>query len=232
MRVLIILFLTLSVAFSGGFSSNYYKLSIKEQKREFANIMSKMLKKSNDSVMKEREFVKKFFSSFMFARLNEDRSSDFVKLVKLAKKYKIKLIFDKQTYLKRIDVVPVSLGIAQAALESAWGKSRFAQEANNIYGHWTFSGKGLTPNDRDEDKTHQIKIFNSLQDATNAYVLNLNRHKAYRIFRDKREQFRMNERDFTGLDAAKTMVNYSEIKEKYVHLVSNLIVQNDFLVYD
>jgi len=124
------------------------------------------------------------------------------------------------------------LALAQGAVESAWGKSRFVREANNIFGHWTYSENGLIPNNREEGKTHRIRIFNSLQDSVNAYVLNLNRNKAYKKFRQKRYQARVEGKKFDGLMGAKTMINYSGIREKYIKILISIIKKERLLKYD
>ena len=232
MRAVVLLITFCTIALSAGFPPSYYKLPIKKQKIEFANLMSKMLKKSNENIIKEREFVIKFFSSPLFAQFQKDKSKELKKLVSMAKKYKIRLIFDKKSYLHKIDTIPISLGIAQAALESAWGKSRFVKEANNIFGHWTYGKYGLIPANREEGKTHKIRIFKSLQDSTDAYTLNLNRNRAYKMFRKKRAIAKDKNLKFKGIEAAKTMINYSEIKGKYVKIISNLILKNNLDKYD
>jgi len=124
-------------------------------------------------------------------------------LAKLSKKYKIKNLFDKYEYLLKIDKVPESLALTQAAIESAWGKSRFAKYANNIFGQWTYNAKGLVPEHRSEGKTHKVKIFPSLQASVNAYITNLNRNRAYNDFRFRRYQARLLDEMYSGLDVSK-----------------------------
>ncbi len=78
------------------------------------------------------------------------------------------------------------LALVQGAIESGWGKSRFVREANNIFGHWTWGEVGLIPLGREEGKTHKIRIFRTMQSSVDAYILNLNRHYAYKSFRKAR----------------------------------------------
>jgi len=195
-------------------------------------ILLPLVNRSNKKIEKEREFVKKFFK---IAEGNDFRGLDvrnLKNLIRLYHKYHIKQLFDKKQYLKRIDTVPASLALAQAAIESGWGKSRFVLEANNIFGHWTYSGKGLIPINRDAGKTHMIRIFNSLQSSVNAYVLNLNRNNAYRDFRNRRKKAHDKKRVYNGLMASKTMVNYSALKEKYIKILDSVIKRNNLLYYD
>jgi len=155
-------------------------------------------------------------------------------LAKVAREYKIKDISDKEEFLKRVDTIPPSLALAQAAIESGWGKSRFVKVANNIFGHWTYSNKGIKPKSKYEHIKidYSIRIFPSLEASIRAYMLNLNRNRAYRAFRDLREKFRKEHKTFTGLDAASTLINYSQTKEKYVDLLKSMIKSNNWEKYD
>ncbi len=220
-------------AFSAGFPSYYYDIeSPKKQKKEFVKILLPLIEKSNQQVKKERVFIKIFLSN---AWTNGFRNLDGVSLqnlLMLFRKYKIKGLFNQEEYLAKIDVVPVSLALAQGAIESGWGKSRFVIEANNIFGHWTYTGNGLIPEDRDEGKTHTIRIFNSLQSSVNAYVLNLNRNIAYIKFRVERKKARDKGIVYNGLIASKTMINYSALKEQYIKILNIVIKKNNLLYYD
>jgi Bax protein len=220
-------------SFGTGFPSYYYNIrGVQKQKKEFIKILLPLVRKANDDVAKERNFVKAFFIQAEKKSFRELNEKSLEKLVHLFKKYKIKHFFKQEEYLKRIDIVPVSMAIAQAAVESAWGKSRFIQEANNIFGHWTYTGKGLVPMNREEGKTHTLRIFRTLQDSVNAYVLNLNRNNAYQMFRNLRENAHKNGMIFNGLMASKTMINYSAKKGKYVQLLETIITSNNLLYYD
>lgn len=117
-------------------------------------------------------------------------------------------------------------------MESGWGKSRFAREANNLFGHWTYSGVGLIPQNRAIGKTHMIRIFSSLQKSVNSYMLNLNTNEAYTDFRNKRLEARNKGKNFTGIEATKTMVNYSELKYEYNRMLKEMIEQNNLQIYD
>ena len=220
-------------SFGAGFPYYYYDIKdSKKQKKEFIKILLPLVKKANNRVKKERSFIKYFFENAGKNSFREFDEVSLARLIHLFKKYKIKNLFDEEDYLKKIDVVPVSLAIAQAAVESAWGKSRFVLEANNIFGHWTFSGKGIVPIDRAEGKTHTLRIFKTLQDSVNAYVLNLNRHPAYKLFRKLRENAHKNGTIFNGLMASKAMTHYSERRGKYVKLLDRIITSNNLLYYD
>lgn len=230
----VIIGLTCSTTFllGAGFPASYYNMSGKAQKREFINILKPLIDKSNKKIMEERTFVEDFFKQALSSSLRSLNSNNLKKLLSISKKYRVKNIFDKNTYLKRVDLVPVPLALVQGAIESGWGKSRFVREANNIFGHWTWGKIGIIPAGREEGKTHKIRIFNTMQDSVDAYMLNLNRHNAYQGFRDARFRKREEGMLITGYEAADTMINYSELKEKYVDMLHKMMKEHRLLYYD
>ena len=219
--------------YAGGLSSEYYQIEDgPKQKEEFIRQMKVLVDKGNDEIIKDREFITNFFAKAVpgaFRGLNQQNVGY---LISLRNKYGIESLFDRDEYFKRIDVIPTSLALSQAALESGWGKSRFAREANNLFGHWSYSGVGLMPQNRAIGKTHMIRIFSSLQKSVNSYMLNLNTNDAYITFREKRLQSRNNGKNFGGMEASKTMGNYSELKEEYIKMIKEMIDQNNLLIYD
>ncbi len=232
-KILAIFLLFSTLVFAGGLPSWYYKIkNVSTQKQKFVEIILPLIKKANKKTLAQRRFVENFFDKLEKKGFKAIKKDELKKLVKLSKKYKIKHLFDKFEYLLKIDKVPESLALTQAAIESAWGKSRFAKYANNIFGQWTFKAKGLVPEHRAEGKTHKIKIFPSLQVSVNAYIANLNRNRAYKNFRFQRYQARLLNEMYSGLDAAETLREYSELKEKYVHMIKKFMQKNRFLKYD
>ena len=220
------------MASPNSFDESYQRIgSPAKYKKAFENILLPRIKKANRDIIAERIFVQKFFSRFIFTYSAFDRTK-IVKLARLAKKYRIKHLYDEKAYLRKIDTIPISLALAQAAIESAWGKSRFAKEANNIFGEWTFGEKGLIPENRSEGKNHKIRIFKNLDAAIKSYMLNLNRHSAYKKFRAKRAMYRKKWLHFGGLQAADTMENYSGIGKKYNAIIKRTIKQNGWDRFD
>lgn len=125
------------------------------------------------------------------------------------------------------------MAIAQAAIESAWGKSRFVKEASNIFGHWTYNSEfGLIPKRRSLGASHFIRIFNNIKESTSAYMLNLNRNLAYRSFQDKRYEQRKENIEPDGLVLSQTMLNYSGIAQEYLVILKDLILLNNLQMYD
>ena len=222
-----------SFVMASGFPESYYAITNpKEQREAFGKILRPYVQRANVKILSERAFVEDFFkkaSVNFFRNVNEE---ELTRLVKLKKRYKIENLYDKNSYLRRIDVIPISLALAQGATESGWGKSRFVRLANNIFGHWTWGEKGIVPLEREEGKTHKIRIFDSLTGSVAAYALNLNRHSAYKDFRERRAKARKKGVIFGGLEAAETMLYYSEIREKYVEMLKDSMLENNFLYYD
>ena len=225
-RLIVLLALFVAFAYSMDRLPGWY-YAIKDvslQKKSFFKILKPLVVQANRAIEQERAFVKRFFQEY---RKNPIVADELVaKLAKLAKKYRIKELYNEKEYLKKIDTIPVSLVLAQAALESGWGKSRFAREANNLFGEWTYGKKGLIPKKRAPGKKHKIRIFNTVEDSIASYMLNLNRHNAYREFRIARLIARKRDQKFDGLQAAMTMQRYSELGRRYNYLVSSIIKRN------
>ena len=126
----------------------------------------------------------------------------------------------------RMDIIPTSIALAQAAKESGWGTSRFALEGNAIFGQWTWSGNGIAPLDRESNKKHKILKFPILRASVKAYQNNLNTHKSYKKFREKRSVMREKNKDISGLDLTETLVNYAQTGSEYIKILNQIIKQN------
>ena len=138
-----------------------------------------------------------------------------------------------QTLIRRVDLVPPSLALAQAANESAWGTSRFARQANNFFGHWCFEpGCGIVPEQRDEGARHEVADFTTPAQAVERYMHNLNQHPAYQDLRLKRAALREQGEDISGLDLVTSLENYSERGTAYVSEIAEMIRYNDLVEYD
>src|SRR5690554_1092104 len=134
---------------------------------------------------------------------------------------------------KRLDVIPPSLILAQAANESAWGTSRFATEGNNLFGQWCFSkGCGLVPLSRVEGASHEVAKFSSPYQSVRSYIQNLNRHPTYQLVRDLRLQNRQAEQPLSGLAMAEGLLGYSERGEEYIKEIRSMIRYNNLEFYD
>lgn len=131
--------------------------------------------------------------------------------------------------LRRVDVVPASLAMSQAAMESAWGRSRFAQQGNNLFGQWCFSkGCGIVPAQRNAGATHEVAQFKTVNAAVRSYFENLNRHPTYSELRQVRNKIRNGklETKTPGVEMAVGLENYSELGTEYVDHITTVIRQN------
>jgi len=225
-----IIFFFIVLNLYAAFPSWYYKINnTKEQKEAFVQILLPLIQIENQKIKKLRKKIIEIFND-PFYLLNEKKIAF---LLEVAKKYKIQKL-NKDDFLKKIDIIPPSLALAQAAIESGWGKSRFVKEANNIFGHWIYSNKGLKPKSKYEHIAidYSIRIFPSLEDSIRAYMKNLNTNLAYKNFRELRYKYYKNNKNFTGLIATDTIINYSQKKEEYVKLLKKLIKSHNWNEYD
>jgi Bax protein len=133
----------------------------------------------------------------------------------------------RTTLLRRVDTIPPAMILAQAANESGWGTSRFAQRANNLFGEWTFTpGHGLVPENRPEGETYEVRRFNSLYQSVRSYTRNINTHWAYQPLRQLREDLRKDGEQITGLILATELDMYSTRREDYTREIVGLIRSN------
>ena len=140
---------------------------------------------------------------------------------------------DKTTLLKRLDIIPPSLALAQAAEESGWATSRFTYEGNAFFGQWDYSGKGMKPkSQRTELGNYGIARFDSPFDSVKAYATNINRGHAYQQLRDARAILRSNGEEISGLALAKTLDKYSERGQAYIDSISHMITYNKLMSMD
>jgi Bax protein len=197
-----------------------------KKKRElFIKIVLPLILNENEKISNDRKKLFKILGK------NFNTVGERVWLKRRFKEYKIE---DKDlSKLKvRMDIIPVSLALAQAANESGWGTSRFALEGNALFGQWTWSKKGITPSKKTKKESHKVLQFQILKASVKAYKNNLNTHNAYREFREARAQLRQEEKKITGLDLTKYIKSYAAIGEKYVVLIENLIRNNSLTDFD
>lgn len=135
--------------------------------------------------------------------------------------------------LGRVDVVPLSLLMAQAAIESSWGRSRFAKLGNNYFGQWCFkAGCGIVPAKRTDGANHEVASFDSVSGSVSAYILNLNRHRSYESFRTARLIARKDDRPIKSLELLAGLNGYSERGQSYLKDVRSVIRSNKLERYD
>ncbi|MDC1091170.1 glucosaminidase domain-containing protein [Candidatus Pelagibacter ubique] len=139
---------------------------------------------------------------------------------------------DLSTLKIRMDEVPVSMAIAQAAKETGWGTSRFAQEGNALFGQWTWSGEGIKPADAEDDSTHKVMRFKVLQASIKAYQRNLNTHSSYKDFRSARAELRDEGKELDSMILTEYLDKYAETGKEYVKILQQIIRQNDLTDFD
>tara|TARA_B110000438_G_C15796958_1_gene643282 strand:+ start:236 stop:1444 length:1209 start_codon:yes stop_codon:yes gene_type:complete len=132
----------------------------------------------------------------------------------------------------RMDIIPVSIALAQAANESGWGTSRFALEGNALFGQWTWSKKGISPKDKDPNTTHKVLQFQVLKASVQAYKNNLNTHNAYKEFREERAKLRQDNKEIIGTDLTEYLHRYASIGKKYVVILNSIINNNSLTDFD
>ena len=169
----------------------------------------------------------------LFSILNKNHNSNSEKkwLDEKFKQYGV-MNKDLSTLKIRMDMIPVSLAIAQAAKETGWGTSRFALEGNALFGQWTWSGEGIKPADADHNATHKVMKFKILKSSIRAYQRNLNTHSGYKEFRMARAALRDNRRNLDGLILATYLNKYAETGTEYVKIIKQIIKQNNLTDFD
>ena len=199
--------------------------STKKRKEFFIQIVLPLVLKENNNIRLDRKML--------FSIINKSNNTQLEKKW-LEKKYKQYGVNSKDlSVLKvRMDEVPVSLAIAQAAKETGWGTSRFAQEGNALFGQWTWSGEGLKPKEADENKGHKVMKFNVLQASVRAYQRNLNTHPSYENFRLARAQLRDAGKKLDSIVLSQFLDNYAETGNQYVEVLQKIIKQNNLKDFD
>ncbi len=197
----------------------------KQRKDFFIQIVLPLILQENNNIKLDRKRL--------FSIINKSNNTELEKkwLKKKYKQYGVSSS-DLSTLKIRMDEIPVSLAIAQAAKETGWGTSRFAQEGNALFGQWTWSGEGLKPKDADQNKGHKVMKFNVLQASVRAYQRNLNTHSSYKNLRQARAELRDRGIALDSLVLVKFLNEYAETGEKYVEVLTKIIKQNNLKDFD
>lgn len=207
------------------------ELTVDNKKRLFFRTLAPLILRANELIMVDRNRLSDIRSSYKKNTAISEK--DQLWIFKLAKVYKVELKDGQVTpamidiLWKKVDVVPVSLALAQAAEESGWGTSRFAAKGNAVYGQWTWGSNAITPEkQRKELGNYGIAAFETLQQSISAYMLNLNTHNAYSALREKRAELRDKNEKITGHFLAGQLTKYSERGEEYVKSLRSLMEHN------
>ena len=196
------------------------------KKRElFIKIILPLILDENNKITEDRKKLFKILGK------NFNTVGERVWLKRRFREYKIE-DQDSGKLKMRMDIIPVSIALAQAANESGWGTSRFALEGNALFGQWTWSKKGISPKNKDPDQSHKVLQFQILKASVRAYKNNLNTHNAYKEFRETRAKLRQENKRIIGLDLTKYLKNYAAIGEKYVVIIEAIIENNSLTDFD
>jgi Bax protein len=199
--------------------------NVKKRKELFIQIVLPLIIQENNNIRLDRKTL--------FSIINKSNNTDIEKqwLNKKYKQYGVKSN-DLSILKMRIDIIPTSLAIAQAAKETGWGTSRFAQEGNALFGQWTWSGDGLRPKNAEEGKNHKVMKFNILQASVRAYQRNLNTHSSYKDFRKARAKMRDSNKPLDSMELSEYLNKYAETGNQYVQVLQKIITQNKLKDFD
>ena len=201
-----------------------------DRKALFLQFMLPYVLEANSRVIQQRQQIQRLRDELMHGE-NLD-AIDAKWLAAIFKTYKVKP-GDFALLLRRVDVIPPSLALAQSAIESGWGTSRFAQEANAAFGQWTSSMyKGIVPKGREAGKDHKIRAFDDIRESVESYVRNLNTHRAYKELRKLRAKQRQSDKLIDSVMLASALTKYSEKGSVYVDLLRRIIAGNKLQMLD
>ena len=197
----------------------------KQRKDLFIKIVLPLIVKENNKIRIDRKRL--------FAILNKNSNSNIEKKW-LEKKYKQYGVMqnDLSSLKIRMDEIPTSLAIAQAAKETGWGTSRFALRGNALFGQWTWSGEGLKPKNAKKGEDHKVMKFHSLQLSVRAYLRNLNTHASYKNLRSARTSLRNQNKNLDSLVLSDHLDKYAETGSQYIEVLQKIIVQNKLKDFD
>ena len=197
----------------------------KKRKNLFIQIILPLVIKENNNIRLDRKRL--------FSILNKSKNTKVEKNWLKSKFKQYGVVKNDLSSLKiRMDEVPVSMAIAQAAKETGWGTSRFAQEGNALFGQWTWSGEGIKPLRADDDSTHKVMKFKVLQASVKAYHRNLNTHSSYKSFRSTRAELRDEGEKLDSMTLTKHLDKYAETGKEYVKILQQIIRQNNLTDFD
>jgi len=196
------------------------------RKEIFLSSILPLVVKSNLDILNDRKILCEAIKNKDNKKKEEIAKKHYIDLSKIEK-----LMIDN-TLIRKIDIVPISLVMAQAAAESGWGTSRFALEGNALFGQWTWDkSKGIQPKFASDQKA-VVRKFETLSDSVKSYLLNLNTHIAYSSMRAKRNRDCNQEKLISGYELANWMGNYAITRDEYIKLLRLIIKKNNLVLLD
>ena len=199
---------------------NLDELPVAEKKKKFFDVIVPLVRNENNRIRKNREKLLSIIKKGKVSKEEKKWLSD------LMKKYKTDNL---ETLLKRVDIIPTSLVVAQAAIESGWGTSRFAKQGNSLFGQRDYSGGGIKPKGA---TGFTVAKFDNIADSIKSYMQNLNTHKAYKGLRDRRKDMRDSGEEINSLNIIPALSKYSERGQAYIRDLASIIKSNDLKKFD
>ena len=199
--------------------------SSSERKNLFIKIVLPLILSENNRIKRDRVTL------FKILNKNINTKAEKEWLNKKFKRYGV-VNKDLSTLKIRMDEIPVSLALAQAAKETGWGTSRFAIEGNALFGQWTYSGEGIKPAAAGKDEKHKVMAFSVLKASVRAYQRNLNTHASYKEFRKARAIQRDNGESLNSLELSNFLTMYAQNGEEYISTLKKIINQNNLRDFD
>ena len=220
--------------FSAAQAPNFAAMTdVRLKKRSFFEYLAPFVITANNAVRAERSFLlnaeSKLIAGDALTRLEADRVRSIADHYRRRGSAMTMINIDSiSELLTRVDTIPLSLALAQAANESGWGTSRFARKANNYFGIWCYqSGCGLKPAQREPGLTHEVKKFADVGDNIADYLHNINTNPAYSTLRDLRATLRDANAPLRGVLLAEGLLAYSSRGAAYVQAIQQLIISNE-----
>ena len=208
---------------------------LNSNKKEFVKTVLPIIINENQQIIVTREFLNDLKIKLQtFKTINNNEISKLNKIakkfnIKYSNKHKLDLI---EEILANVDIIPNSIALAQAAIESGWGKSRFAKEYNALFGEYTYDqNKGVVPLEREHGDKHLIKSFTSYNNSVSSYFKNINSHNAYKEFRDVRNIMR-SKNNFSNISLLLNKLNSYAEDNNYVSNLHLVIEKNNFNKFD
>lgn len=204
-----------------------------ERKEAFFGYFLPIVREKNQEMREMRAEIKSMYENKTdLGWFEQSKLDDWVETYRVAD-FDASNDADWERLLMKIDIVPPSMALAQAANESAWGTSRFALEGYNYFGQWCFEeGCGIVPSGRDTGKAHEVADFATPADSVESYIRNINRHYAYQELREMRAARRDNEQPITGIALAAGLESYSERGDEYIKELRSMIRFNELDTLD
>lgn len=208
---------------------------LNQDKKEFVKTVLPIIINENQKILTTRNLLLDLKMKLKtFKTLNNKEINELNKIankfnIKYSQRHKLDLINE---ILYNVDIIPNSIALAQAAIESGWGKSRFAREYNALFGEYTYDqNEGVIPLHRELGEKHLIKSFSSYDNSVSSYFKNINSHFAYKAFREVRNVMR-DKNNFSDINLLISKLNSYAEDDKYIEILDMVIQKNKFNKFD